>query len=207
MPLPREDEPKREEKPKKWNLRLLMMLALLLTGVLLLIFTPIVTYLKDISFMQGLVADAGIWGYLVYIGLFVVLGLLNIPCTFLMAIAVLIYGTWPAIILTYIAGVCSALATFFVGRLIGAGSLEGIKSGVIKRLVAGAESYPYRTIFVLRSLMQFSPLVGYGLALTRIRSSAYILANILGIFIPVTYLGLAFFLLRETVLIWLGVSG
>jgi uncharacterized membrane protein YdjX (TVP38/TMEM64 family) len=192
------------KKEHNW-IKIIIFLVLVIAGILLFSFTSIGTYLRDVNFMKEQVGKAGILGYLVYIILFVGLSLMVLPMTFLMFIAMLIFSPLEGIFLTYIATLISATCTFYIGRWMGGGSLSGIKNKFAQRAIAGAEKNPYRTIIILRSLMQLSPLIGYSLALTKISPQKFILGNIVGLIIPIFYMGLAFILMESTVLRLMGV--
>ena len=188
---------KEETTVKKQNnwIKFIIFLAVVIAGILLFSFTPIGTYLRDVSFMKEQVGKAGLLGYIVYIVLFVGLSLMVLPMTFLMFIAMLVFSPLEGIFLTYIATLISATCT----------SLSGIKNKFAQRAIAGAEKNPYRTIIILRTLMQLSPLIGYSLALTKISPQKFILGNIIGIIVPIFYMGMAFILMESTVLQLMGV--
>ena len=198
---------KEETTVKKQNnwIKFIIFLAVVIAGILLFSFTPIGTYLRDVSFMKEQVGKAGLLGYIVYIVLFVGLSLMVLPMTFLMFIAMLVFSPLEGIFLTYIATLISATCTFYIGRWMGGASLSGIKNKFAQRAIAGAEKNPYRTIIILRTLMQLSPLIGYSLALTKISPQKFILGNIIGIIVPIFYMGMAFILMESTVLQLMGV--
>lgn len=193
------------KKNNPWT-KIILLVAVIIGGILLLWLTPLGTYLKDVDFIREQVGKVGMWGFLIYILLFVGVASLAMPLTFLMAISVLVFGTWEGIILTYIATLISSITTFYLGKWMGGGSLSGIKNKWVHRAIAQAERNPIRTIVIMRTFMQLSPLIGYSLALTKIRPKRYIIGNVIGILVPIFYLGLAFILMEERVIAWMGVQ-
>jgi uncharacterized membrane protein YdjX (TVP38/TMEM64 family) len=186
--------------------KVLLMLSFLVLGVCIVAFTPIGGYITDLEYVQAQIKSAGFVGILIFIAIVVVAALLNIPGTAFLVLAILIYGTLEGAILSYVAAIIATVTSFYFGRLIGGGALSRIKNQWVKRLIANAERNPVRTIVILRIFMQLSPLISYSLALTEMKAKRFIIGNMIGLLVPIAYIGLAMYFIRDTVMQLLGVS-
>jgi uncharacterized membrane protein YdjX (TVP38/TMEM64 family) len=175
-----------------------IIILIIISGILLITLTPLGPYLSNLNQVRKDIESAGIWSYLIFIVAFVVFALFNIPEAGFLFLAYLIFDNiFLAAFINYVAGVLSALATFYAGRLIGAGALHKIKNQRIKRLMASAENNPIRVLVILRTLMMLNPIVGYTLALTKMSPRNYIIGNLIGITVPILYITLAMYFARE----------
>jgi uncharacterized membrane protein YdjX (TVP38/TMEM64 family) len=108
--------------------------------------------------------------------------------------------------LNYVAGLLSAIATFYAGRLIGSGALSEIKSVRVKKLIASAENNPIKTLVIIRTIMIMNPIVGYALALTKISPRNYIIGNAVGIIVPVLYISLGMYFVKDSIMKFFGID-
>jgi uncharacterized membrane protein YdjX (TVP38/TMEM64 family) len=176
-----------------------IILLIIISGILLVTFTPLGAYITDIKRVRADIESAGIWSYLIFIVVFVVFALFNIPEAGFLFLSYLIFDNiFLAAFINYTAGMLSALATFYTGRLIGAGALHEIKNQRIKRLLATAENNPIRSLLILRTFLMLNPIVGYTLALTKMSPRNYIIGNLIGIMVPIVYITLGMYFARET---------
>jgi uncharacterized membrane protein YdjX (TVP38/TMEM64 family) len=176
-----------------------IILLIIISGILLVTFTPLGAYITDIKRVRADIESAGIWSYLIFIVVFVVFALFNIPEAGFLFLSYLIFDNiFLAAFINYIAGVLSAIATFYAGRMIGAGALHEIKNQRIKRLLATAENNPIRSLLILRTFLMLNPIVGYTLALTKMSPRNYIIGNLIGIMVPIVYITLGMYFARET---------
>ena len=183
-----------------------IIILIIITGVLIITFTPLGAYLKDIKGVREDIESAGIWSYLIFIVAFVIMALLGIPEFVFLILAYFIFeNILLAAFINYIAGVLSAIATFYAGRLVGAGALHNIKNQRLKKILAQAENNPIRSLLILRTFLLLNPLVGYTLALTKMSSQKYIIGNLIGILIPITYITIAMYLFQAPFLKFLGI--
>lgn len=176
-----------------------IILLIIISGILLVTFTPLGAYITDIKRVRADIESAGIWSYLIFIVVFVVFALFNIPEAGFLFLSYLIFDNiFLAAFINYTAGVLSAIATFYAGRMIGAGALHEIKNQRIKRLLATAENNPIRSLLILRTFLMLNPIVGYTLALTKMSPRNYIIGNLIGIMVPIVYITLGMYFARET---------
>ena len=178
-----------------------LIVLMIIAGILILYYTPLGAYLSDIKKVRADIEGAGIWSYVIFIGIFVFTALFNIPELPFLFMAYLVFNNIiEAALVNYIAGVLSAIATFYTGRLIGAGSLSEIKNIRIKRLIAAAENNPIGSLLIIRTIMLLNPIVGYTLSLTKMTPRNYIIGNLICILITILYVSLGMYFMRESIL-------
>jgi len=194
------------KKSSPWK-KIGLMLAFIVSGILIVSLTPVGAYLSDVKLVRDNIEQAGIWGFLIFIAVFLISGLLSIPGTGFLILACIIYDEiWIGAMLSYVAAMITAIATFYVGRSMGGGALSGIKNVRVRRLIASAENNPIRSIALLRTILMLSPLIGFTLALTKMRPRDYIIGNLIGIIIPITYLSIAMFFVRNDIMRFFGID-
>jgi uncharacterized membrane protein YdjX (TVP38/TMEM64 family) len=184
-----------------------IIVLIIISGILLVTFTPLGAYLTDIKRVRADIESAGVWSYLIFIALFVFFALFNIPEAGFLFLSYLIFDNiFIAALINYIAGMLSAIATFYAGRLIGAGALHEIKNARVRNLIAAAENNPIRSLLILRTFMMLNPIVGYTLALTKMSPRNYIIGNLIGILVPITYITLGMYFMQETLFGYFGIE-
>lgn len=199
-------EKKRSITKSPW-FKIGLILLILLSGILIITFTPIGAYLTNIKQVRADIESAGIWGVIIFITIFVITALFNIPETGFIIMAFLIYDNiFFAASLNYVAGLLSAIATFYAGRLIGSGALSEIKSVRVKNLIASAENNPIKTMVIIRTIMIMNPIVGYALALTKITPRNYIIGNAVGIIVPILYISLGMYFVKDSIMRFFGID-
>ena len=193
---------KQGKKPPIW-LRLGILVLFLVGSILLVKYTPLGDWLS-LERLQGMVAQTGFWGILIFIGIFVTAAVLNIPGTAFLLLAILLFGYWQGAVFTYIGALLGAWVTFVLGRTLGGKALTEINNRTVQRLLDRVEVSPIRTLILLRILVQFSPLVGYTLALTNIKQHQYMLGNVIGILIPTVAFSLGMYWFEDSVRAFFG---
>ena len=174
------------------------MVLFIITTILLVKYTPLGDWLS-LDAMQQMVDQTGMWGALIFIAIFVIAAVMNIPGTAFLLLAIMLFGYWQGAIFSYIGACLGAWATFVVGRTVGGKALTEIKNPTVKKLLLEAEERPIRTLIVLRILVQFSPFVGYTLALTNIKQRHYLIGNLIGILIPTIGLSIGMYFFEDTI--------
>jgi len=124
-------------------------------------------------------------GLLLYIALFTLGNLIQIPGWLFLAAAVLALGRFWGGIATYVAACVCCIFTFFVIRAIGGDALRGIGGRVGQRLLTRLDAHPVQSVLLLRMLMQTAPALNYVLALSGIDFGSYLLGTLLGLPAPI----------------------
>lgn len=189
---------KKDNQVTSIGFRLGGMLLFLVVSVVLVKYTVIGTWLS-LENMQYMVEQTGLWGVLIFIVIFVAAAVMNVPGTAFLLLSIMLFGYLEGAIFTYIGALLGAWVTFVLGRTMGGKALTEIQNPTVKNLLLEAEERPIRTLIVLRILVQFSPLVGYTLALTNIKQRHYMIGNVIGILIPTVGLSIGMYFFEDTI--------
>lgn len=185
-------------KKKRGWVRILGLVLFLAFSIWLVQYTVVGDWLS-LNNMQYMVAQTGFWGVFIFIGLFVLTAILNVPGTAFFLLAILLFGYWQGAFLAYIGAFLGAWVTFLLGRGLGGKALTEIKNKTVRNLLEKVEVNPIRTLIVLRILVQFSPIVGYTLALTNIKQRHYLLGNMIGILIPTIAFSIGMYCFEDSI--------
>lgn len=163
-----------------------LLAVLLFLGVLLAVFH--FSGLREhfsIAFLQRLLNENLLSGMALFVLLFVLGNLIQIPGWIFLAAAVLTLGKGWGGIATYIAAVTSCLVTFFAIRYLGGDALRQMKNRYAIALLARLDAHPLRNIVLLRMFFQTVPALNYALALSGVRLRHYLLGTLLGLPLPI----------------------
>lgn len=121
----------------------------------------------------------------VFILLFALGNLIQIPGWVFLAAAVLALGRLYGGIATYVAACVSCTVTFVTIRYLGGDALRELNNRVAQRLLSGLDRRPLASIVVLRMLFQTVPALNYALALSGVRLRTYLMGTLLGLPLPI----------------------
>ncbi|MFS2035245.1 VTT domain-containing protein [Polaromonas sp. CT11-55] len=164
--------------------RLFAVLAFL--GLLLAVFQ--LSGLRDnfsLAFLHQKFLDNEASGLLIFIALFALGNLVQIPGWIFLAAAVLALGEAWGGVATYLAAVLSCAFTFWLIRLLGGDALRQIKGGWVRRVLAQLDARPVAGIVLLRTLLQTAPALNYALAMSGVKFRDYLLGTLLGLPLPI----------------------
>ena len=139
----------------------------------------------ELAALRQVVTDHQFSGLLIYIALFAIGNLLQIPGWLFLAAAVFALGAVWGGVMTYIAACVSCVATFLLVRLLGGSALRHLEHRWAKRLFRQLDAAPTRSVFGLRLLFQTVPALNYALAMSGIPFRAYLLGTLLGLPLPI----------------------
>jgi len=145
--------------------------------------------------LRANVLGAGTWGLLLFIGLFCIGLFIQIPGLVFVTGAVLIYGYWIGMVVSFVGGLIAISVSFVVARFIGGDPIAKLKSPRVQGILSRLQNQPIRTMCLLRIFMQMSPALNVALALSGVRYRDYLLAAIIAMWIPVAVMasGVHFF--------------
>lgn len=128
-----------------------------------------------------------------YVGAFVVGGLIGLPGMAFTLGARLAFGPWFGGVLAYGAGMCAVTLPFVVARLLKRQQAEPWrpKQKLAAKAMAMVETHPLRAVILLRLVLWFNPPLSYALALTTLRLRDYLLGCALALAAVVTVAMLA----------------
>jgi len=139
----------------------------------------------DLGFIQQLILAHELGGLLIFVLLFSLGNLVQIPGWLFLAAAVLALGRGLGGLATYAAANVSCVATFLTIRLLGGDALRQLDNriavGALRRLDRG----PIASIVSLRLLFQTAPALNYALAMSGVRFRDYLIGTLLGLPLPI----------------------
>lgn len=158
----------------------------LFLGLLLAIFE--ISGLRDhfnLAFLRQLILQHRIGGLVLFVLLFALGNLIQIPGWVFLAAAVLTLGrTWGGVA-TYIAAVTSCVITFVTIRALGGDALRQLTNRVAVRILREIDARPIASVALLRILFQTVPALNYALALSGIKFRSYLIGTLAGLPLPI----------------------
>lgn len=139
----------------------------------------------SLNFLHQTLAAHPLSGLIVFILVFALGNLVQIPGWIFLAAAVLALGrTWGGVA-TYVAAILSCSATFLTIRLVGGDALRNLNGRLATRLLSQLDAHPIRNIALLRMLFQTVPVLNYVLAMSGVRFRDYLVGTLLGLPLPI----------------------
>ena len=168
-----------------WRYKRLLGVGLFL-GVLLTVFE--VSGLRDhfnLTFMRQVILQHQIGGLMLFVLLFSLGNLIQIPGWVFLAAAVLTLGrVWGGAV-TYVAAVTSCAFTFVTIRALGGDALRLLKNRVAVRILRELDAHPIASVALLRILFQTVPALNYALAMSGIKFRTYLIGTLVGLPVPI----------------------
>ena len=168
---------------KKYNLLLAVVLFL---GLLFTVFE--VSGLRahfNLEFLQQQIVEHQLGGLLIFILLFSLGNLIQIPGWIFLAAAVLALGRTNGGLVTYVAAIVSCVMSFFVIRFVGGDVLRKLDNQFVARILLHLDARPVSSIVLARTLFQTAPPLNYALAMSGIRFREYLLGTLMGLPLPI----------------------
>lgn len=140
----------------------------------------------SLPFLRQTLSDNQAGGLTVFVVLFMLGNLIQVPGWIFLASAVLVLGKVAGGLETYLAASVSCAFTFVAVRWLGGDAVRQLNNKWAKGLVAQLHSHPIRNVVLLRTLFQTLPALNYTLALSGIGFRKYMLATLMGLPLPIT---------------------
>jgi uncharacterized membrane protein YdjX (TVP38/TMEM64 family) len=176
-----------------------IILVLLFLGVLLGVFE--VTGLRDhfsLEFLRLTILDNKFSGLVVFVLLFALGNLIQIPGWVFLAAAVLALGrTWGGIA-TYVAASIACVISFLIIRGVGGDALRQLDSRIARGILRHLDARPVTSILLARMVFQTLPALNYALAMSGVRFRHYLYGTLLGLPLPIVVYCLFFDYLVKT---------
>jgi len=139
----------------------------------------------NLAFLHQQIVDNKISGLLIFVLLFCLGNLIQVPGWIFLAAAVLALGkTWGGLA-TYIAAIISCVFTFLTIRFVGGDAIRELNNRYALRLLRSLDAYPIKSVALLRVLFQTVPALNYALALSGVKFYKYLIGTILGLPLPI----------------------
>jgi uncharacterized membrane protein YdjX (TVP38/TMEM64 family) len=139
----------------------------------------------NLEFLRQQIIAHQFEGLLIFILLFSLGNLIQIPGWIFLAAAVLALGRTNGGLVTYVAAIVSCVITFLAIRLVGGDALRQLDNHTIARILRHLDEHPLRSIVVARTLFQTAPPLNYALAMSGIKFREYLLGTLLGLPLPI----------------------
>lgn len=163
----------------------LLLVILFLLGLFVLFEILGIRAQLNLDALQAMILMHPVIGLLLFILLFALGNLIQIPGWVFLAAAVLALGRVYGGIATYVAACVSCTLTFVTIRYLGGNALRELDNRLAQRLLSGLDRQPLLSIIVLRMLFQTVPALNYALALSGVRFRTYLLGTLLGLPLPI----------------------
>jgi len=139
----------------------------------------------NLQFLQQQIDAHLLSGLLLFVLLFSLGNLIQIPGWIFLASAVLTLGRIDGGLVTYFAAIVSCVITFLLIRLLGGDALRQLDNQFVARILRHLDTRPLRSIVLARTLFQTAPPLNYALAMSGIRFREYLLGTMLGLPLPI----------------------
>jgi uncharacterized membrane protein YdjX (TVP38/TMEM64 family) len=139
----------------------------------------------SLEFLQQRILEHRISGLLIFIVLFALGNLVQIPGWVFLAAAVLTLGRSMGGLATYVAASISCVVTFLLIRMLGGDALRRLDSRIAERIFRHLDARPITSIVLLRVLFQTVPALNYALALSGVKFRNYLIGTLLGLPLPI----------------------
>jgi uncharacterized membrane protein YdjX (TVP38/TMEM64 family) len=163
-----------------------------LLGVALFLFVLLMVFeisgLRDhfnLASIRQLILQHRIGGLVLFVLLFSLGNLIQIPGWLFLAAAVLTLGRMWGGVVTYVAAVTSCAFTFVTIRALGGDALRLLKNRVAVRLLRELDTHPVASVALLRILFQTVPALNYALAMSGIKFRTYLVGTLVGLPVPI----------------------
>jgi uncharacterized membrane protein YdjX (TVP38/TMEM64 family) len=178
-------EPSAPEVRSHKRLRVALLLGLLVLAPIVMRATGLTSQLS-VSHFRALVAQAGTWGSLAFVLVFVGAVVLQVPGFAFVIVAPTLFQLPEAWLLCFIASNLAVVLNFAVVRKFGGQPFKNLESPRLRRLFGQLDRHPVRTVALLRTLTVMFPPVTGALALTRLSARDHAVGSALGMLLPVT---------------------
>lgn len=140
----------------------------------------------SLDYLHQILLMHPVGGLLLFILLFALGNLIQLPGLIFLAAAVLALGKFWGGVATYVAATSSCLLTFSLIRWMGADALRQLNNRLARRIISHLDERPLLSVLLLRALFQTAPPLNYALALSGVRWRHYMLGTLLGLPLPIS---------------------
>jgi uncharacterized membrane protein YdjX (TVP38/TMEM64 family) len=145
-----------------------------------------------LSFIRAQLVQHAYAGFFIFVLLFSLGNLIQIPGLIFLAAAVLTLGQAVGGLVTVLAAFFSCAVTFFLIRYMGGNALRKVDNRLLATVLSRLDNHPLQSVIAARMLFQTAPMLNYALALSGIKTRYYLLGNLLGLPLPIALYCLSF---------------
>lgn len=163
------------------------MLSFGLLGLVVLGLSTNISDYFQVAELRQIVRNFGAWGPVIYVGMFMLGGLLHVPGIVMVTAGAIAFGGLEGLWTAIVGAVACVISSFLIVRAIGGKPLQSLSRPRFARtLLEKFDAHPIRTIIVLRTFLMVSPPLNYALALTKVSTKDFVIGSVLGLLIPVS---------------------
>jgi uncharacterized membrane protein YdjX (TVP38/TMEM64 family) len=158
-------------------------LALFIVAAILAVqYSPVRDVLTPVT-LGRLLERAGIWAPALYIAFYAAGVCLFLPGTLLTGLGAAIFGPYKGFVFVWIGAMIGASAAFWIGRTLGRDFAASLIGSRLQKYDEAIERHGFATVLYLRLVyFPFTPM-NFGMGLTRVRFTDYLLGTGLGILV------------------------
>lgn len=169
---------------KKAIYRLLAVVFLLVSLYIVGVATGLDEYMT-VENVRDVVAGSGWWGIAIFVGVYFVGNLIQIPSNVFNWAGVIAFGLEKAIPICYVVNTASIFFSFYLVRTVGGQPMKLIRNARVRKLFDKIDTRPKSVIFFLRTFMGGQPALTYALAMSPVKGRDHFIGTVLGMPIPV----------------------
>lgn len=139
----------------------------------------------SLDYLQQQILNNRLTGLLVFVLLFALGNLIQVPGWIFLVAAVLTLGKLWGGLATYLAACLSCICTFLIIRFLGGDALRQLDSPLATRIFAHLDRRPVLAVALLRVLFQTVPPLNYALAMSAVRFRNYLAGTMIGLPLPI----------------------
>lgn len=139
----------------------------------------------NLEFLRHQIVEHKLSGLLIFVLLFSLGNLIQIPGWVFLAAAVLALGRTMGGLATYVAAIVSCMMTFLAIRFVGGNALRQLDNRTVARILRQLDARPIRSVALARILFQTAPPLNYALAMSGVRFREYLVGTLLGLPLPI----------------------
>lgn len=165
--------------------RRLIMLVMIIALVLIAVEMTGLREQLSVSFLREHLEANPVTGMMIFVLVFVVGNLIQLPGWIFLVAAILALGTVMGGLVTYLAAVTSCIVTFALVRGLGGSALREINNPWAQKILARLDTHPVQSVALLRTVFQTMPALNYTLALSGVPLRPYLIGTLLGLPLPI----------------------
>jgi uncharacterized membrane protein YdjX (TVP38/TMEM64 family) len=139
----------------------------------------------NLAFIREQLSAHAYLGLLLFVLLFCLGNLTQIPGLVFLTSAVLTLGQVMGGLVTFIAAYMSCIVTFLLIRFLGGNALRKINNSVLFKTLKRLDTHPVQSIVLARILFQTAPALNYALAMSGMKLRPYAIGTLLGLPLPI----------------------
>ncbi|MCX7176218.1 MAG: VTT domain-containing protein [Proteobacteria bacterium] len=139
----------------------------------------------SLPLLQQKLTQNKVSGLSLFVMLFALGNLIQIPGWIFLVSAVLVFGRTTGGLVTYAAAISSCAFTYLTIRYIGGDAMRQLKSKLAVKLLTQLHNRPILIIATLRTFFQTLPALNYTLALSGVSFRQYMVGTLIGLPLPI----------------------